>query len=383
MNTTFDVNTKGDRIYLTGSVIIMNTNKIFISQAVPGMIVAEDVFTKDNHLVISKETKLTDKIITRLEFYSIIEITVYTMSVPSDASEFLVDTTYYEKIKHSESFQRFHLAYKNTVNEFKNTLDQIVTAQKEIDTDQLLADTSRILYQCDSNIEVFNMLHCIRDYDDTTYVHSLNVALICNIIGKWLNFTPEDLEAITLSGLLHDLGKLMIPAKIITKPAKLTDEEFTLIKTHTIRGYNLLKSKRIDNRIKHAALMHHERCDGSGYPYGFYSEQIDPFAKLVAIADVYDAMTCSRVYRGPLCPFDVVSIFESEGYTKYDPKYIITFLEGIVLTYMNNSVRLNNDMVGEIIFINKSALSRPVVKVGDDQFIDLSKEKDLHIVSLV
>lgn len=346
------------------------------------MIVAEDVYTKDNHLIIAKETTLTDKIITRLEFYNIIDISVYSMPNKVDESITLEKSSYIDLIRKSESFQRFHMAYRNTVNDFKISLDNIVADQKEIDTDQLLTDVSKILYHCDSYIELFNMLHCMRDYDDTTYVHSLNVALICNIIGKWLHYKPEDLEAITLSGLLHDLGKLMIPSHIITKPAKLTAEEYSTIKTHTIRGYNLLKSKHIDPRIKHSALMHHERCDGSGYPYGFYSEQIDPFAKLVAIADVYDAMTCARVYRGPLCPFDVVSIFETEGYSKYDPKYIMTFLEGIVQTYIHNSVKLNNGNVGEIILINKMELSRPVVKIEDD-YIDLTKQRDLQIVSLV
>ncbi len=360
----------------------MNISKILISQAVPGMVVADDVFTQDNHLIISKDTTLTDKIITRLEFYSIIDVSVYSMST-NPVSEILNDkSTYYENIKKSEAFQRFHLAYKNTVNEFKLTLDHFISVQKDLDTEKLLSDTSNILNQYESNIELFNMLHCIRQYDDTTYVHSLNVALICNIIGKWLNFSSKDLEVITLCGMLHDLGKLMIPSNIITKPSKLTDEEYSTIKTHTLRGYNLLKSKQIDPRIKHSALMHHERCDGSGYPYSFYSEQIDPFAKLVSIADVYDAMTCARVYRGPLCPFEVVTIFETEGYTKYDPKYIMIFLEGIVQTYINNTVQLSNGMIGEIILINKLELSRPVIKVNDT-FIDLAKQRDLHIASLV
>ena len=346
------------------------------------MTIAVDIYTRDNHLIIAKDTRLTDKIITRLEFYSVIDISVYSETDYINTEVEYAKSTYYEEIKKSEAFQRFHLAYKNTVNEFKTILDHIVTDQQEVDTDQLLGDVSKILFQCDSNIDLFNMLHCMRQYDDTTYVHCLNVALICNIIGKWLHFMPEDLEVITLSGLLHDLGKLMIPANIIAKPAKLTDEEFNTIKTHTIRGYNILKGKHIDPRIKHAALMHHERCDGSGYPYGFYSEQIDSFAKLVAIADVYDAMTCARVYRGPLCPFDVVSIFETEGFTKYDPKFIMTFLEGIVQTYMHNSVLLSNDLIGEIVFINKLELSRPVVKV-QDQFFDLTKHRDLHITSLI
>lgn len=346
------------------------------------MTIAEDIFTKDNHLVIAKDTILTDKIITRLEFYSVTDICVYSNADLISVETEYVQNSYYEEIRKSEAFMRFHMAYKNTVNGFKTSLDNIVTNQKDIDADQLLADVSKILYQCNSNIEIFNMLHCIRQYDDTTYVHSINVSLICNIIGRWLHFNPEDLEVITLCGLLHDLGKLMIPSKIITKPAKLTDEEFNTVKTHTLRGYNLLKSKKIDPRIKHAALMHHERCDGSGYPYGYYSDQIDSYAKLVAIADVYDAMTCARVYRGPLCPFQVVSIFETEGFTKYDPKFILTFLEGIVQTYIHNSVRLSNNMVGEIIMINRMDLSKPVIKAGND-FIDLTKHRDLTIEALI
>lgn len=361
---------------------VMNIKKILINQAVPGMVVAEDIYTKDGHLIIAKDTALTDKIITRLEFYSIIDLSIF--SIPSvKSTDFLKEaSSYNETIKKSEAFQRFHLAYKNTVSELKQNLDSFITGEKDIDTDKLLSEANEILSRCNSNIEVFNMLHCMRQYDDTTYIHSLNVALICNIIGKWLQFSEEDLAVITMCGLLHDIGKLLIPEDIIKKPAKLNEEEFSTVKTHTIRGYKVLKDRDIDPRIKLSALMHHERCDGSGYPYGFYSDQIDRFAKLVAIADVYDAMTCARVYRGPLCPFEAVTIFENEGFTKYDPKFIMTFLEGIVQTYVHNTVKLNNKITGEIILINKLELSRPVVKVGD-KYIDLTKMRDLQITSFV
>lgn len=360
----------------------MKTIKVLVNQAVPGMIISSDVYTKDGHLVIAKDTQLTDKIITRLVFYSILDVSVYDATNSEKTYIEQEASSYYESIKKSEGFLRFLQAYKNTVLSFKNTIDRVINGEQEIETDKLLKDTKNILSKFDSNIDLFNMLHCIRQYDDTTYIHSLNVAIICNIIGKWLDFDQEDLDVITLCGLLHDVGKLMIPSKIIKKPSKLTDDEYTLVKTHTIRGYNLLKNKDIDSRIKHAALMHHERCDGTGYPYGFNNDQIDSFAKLVSIADVYDAMTCARVYRGPLCPFQVVSIFESEGYSKYDPKYIMTFLEGIVQTYIHNTVKLNNGVEGEIIFINKLELSRPVVRSGK-QFIDLTKQRDLQIASVI
>lgn len=364
------------------SVLIMKVVKIITTQAIPGMVVAEDVFTKDSHLIISKETLLTDRLITRLEFYSIFELSVYSESDQLSIDTDFVDTTYYEKIRNSESFKRFQIAYLNTVDEYQNNLNDLASGKKEPDTDYLLSLVNNILYNYSSNLELIDMLHCMRNYDDTTYIHSLNVALICNIIGKWLDYSPYDLETITLCGLLHDLGKLMMPQDIISKPAKLTEEEFNIIKTHPLRGYNILKAKNIDQRIKHSALMHHERCDGSGYPFGFRSEQIDSFAKLVAIADVYDAMTCARVYRGPLCPFEVVSIFESEGYVKYDSKYIMTFLEGIVQTYIHNNVRLSNQEIGEIVLINRNELSRPIVMVGD-KFIDLTRQRDLHIEAMI
>ncbi len=363
-------------------VITMKIEKILMNQAIPGMIVAYDVYTPDNHLIIAKDTALTDKMITRLKFYSILELSVYFTPQNIDYNITSETSTYYEIIKKSESFQRFHLAYMNTVQEYKHTLNSIVTDQVELHTDQLLEEINHIINQCNNNIELFHMLHCMRDYDDITFIHCLNVAIICNIIGKWLKFDSSDLEVITLCGLLHDIGKLFIPSNIILKPDQLTEEEFSTVKTHTIRGYNLLKAKSIDQRIKHSILMHHERCDGSGYPYGFYSEQIDDFAKLVSIADVYDAMTCARVYRGPLCPFEVISIFETEGYSKYDPKYIMPFLHGIVQTYIHTGVLLNNGMSGDIIMINKMELSRPVIKV-QDTFIDLSKQRDLYITCVV
>lgn len=360
----------------------MDTQKILTSQAIPGMVVAEDVYTKDLHLIIGKDTVLTDKIITRLEFYSITDITVYAKDSFIHIENEYIENTFFNEIKNSESFKLFNKAYHNAVNNIKESFNNLVRNNQDVNPDQLLLDVNKILYQCKTNIELFNMLHCMREYDDTTYIHSLNVALICNILGKWLHFSKEDLETITLCGLLHDVGKMLVPNDIISKPAKLTNEEFMVIKTHAVRGFNLLRDKNIDVRIKNTALMHHERCDGSGYPNGLVAHEIEPFAKLVAIADVYDAMTCARVYRGPLCPFEVIHLFETEGYRKYDTRYILTFLEGIVQTYINANVRLNNDMKGEIVMINKFALSKPVVKVGSD-FIDLSRQRELYIAALI
>jgi putative nucleotidyltransferase with HDIG domain len=360
----------------------MKYTRIALSQTTPGMVTAENVTTPDGHLVVMKGTALTDKTILHLKACSIDDFLVYTNSEFVSCENSFVINTFHEKVRNSESFQRFCLAYKNNIQVFQNTLCSTVNEQSDIDLNLLLNEVHKILFRFDTHIELFKMLHQIRHFDDTTYVHSLNVALICNIIGKWLHFDTRDMEVITLCGLLHDVGKLLIPLKIISKPSRLSTEEFSTIQSHTIYGYNILKNNYLDKRIALSALMHHERCDGSGYPYGFSSGKIDPFAKLVAIADVFEAMTSARVYRGPLCPFEVISMFEKEGFTKYDPKFVLIFLEGIVNTYMHNEVFLSNGVRGEIISINRKELSRPIIQF-DDTYIDLTKNRELHIAAVI
>ena len=125
-------------------------------------------------------------------------------------------------------------------------------------------------------------------------------------------------------------------------------------------------------------MRHHERCDGSGYPGGFRGDQIEEFARIVAIADTYDAMTSERVYRAAICPFEVIHMFEREGLSKYDARFLIPFLEKAVQAYINTKVLLSNGMTGRVIMINRKDLARPVVKVKDE-FIDLSYDTSIKI----
>ena len=137
----------------------------------------------------------------------------------------------------------------------------------------------------------------------------------------------------------------------------------------------------IDERIKNAALMHHERYDGRGYPGGLSGNLIDETARIVAVADVYDAMTADRVYREGICPFDVIGYFQNE-ISVFDPRYLLLFLEKTAETYVSNKVLLNNGTEAKILMINKAALGRPVVMTGEE-IIDLSKKKELKISKLL
>jgi putative nucleotidyltransferase with HDIG domain len=359
----------------------VRTIRIPVKKAVPGMIAAEDIYNTSNQLVISKGTKLSDKVITRLKFHLISDLFIIIEDKKPEVPE-KTNASFSEITKESVEFKHFNKAFVESVHDFKGELNKIMDKDAPIDTSGLLQHATSILSESRNGMHVFEMLHCMREYDDLTYVHSLNVALICNVFGKWLKLSESDIEILTLSGMLHDIGKQMLPASIINKQGVLTIAEYSTIKTHTIQGYNILKDQDIDQRVKYATLMHHERCDGSGYPNKLHGPEIESFAKIIAIVDVYDAMTSARVYRPALSPFSAISIFESEGLQKYDPHYIMTFLQEIVQSYVGNRVRLSNNLEGEIRLINKNSLSKPVVQCGSN-FIDLSKESNISIVKIL
>lgn len=358
--------------------------RLSTAELIPGMVTSEDVYTYTNQLLIPRGTVLTDKAITKLEFYSIINVRVEDEL----SKEYLAnpgmpeDVSYAEKIKRSPEFIAFKARFDEEVPKFQNMLDAIALNKKVLNTDELLYFTLNLLKSESGYLSVFDMLHNMRQYDDMTYVHSINVALMCNVFARWLRMTEEETKIATLCGLLHDIGKVAVPQDIIKKPGKLTEGEYTLVKKHTLEGYNALKAQGAPLPIMNAALMHHERCDGSGYPFGIKNSKIDTFAKMVAIVDVYDAMTSARIYRGPMCPFKVVDIIEEECLQKYDTRFIMTFLENIVNTYMLNRVKLNDGRIGDVIFINRSSLARPTIKSGNE-FIDLSTEPNLFIEAII
>ena len=349
--------------------------QVATAKLIPGMIIAKDVYTHDDQLILPEGFSLTDHTITKLAYYTIPFVFVKdnseiksksAISVPEEAPRSVY-------IRKSPEFQKFSAQFKQDVSQFKDILNDVVERNAPLDVDLLLQDTLSLLDNSRGNIHVFDMLHNLRQYDDLTYTHGLNVALICNVLASWLNLKPEEIELATQCGLLHDIGKLKIPEQIIKKPDRLTDQEYDIIKKHPVEGYKILRKCNVNMHIMNAALMHHERCDGKGYPLGLPAEKIDMYAKIVSIADVYDAMTAARVYRGPLCPFKVIEIFEHEGFQKYDTKFILTFLENVVNTYISNTVRLTDGREGVVFFINKHHLSRPILKTKDG-YIDLSKE---------
>lgn len=366
----------------------------------PGMVTAIPVRTKRGQLIINPNVELTRTLISRLEFYGIASVQITEnkqvatpMETPKDPAYFpakspvsapspVSDASYSQKLKSSPEFQRFQVDFTLRSQDLKNCFDAYLSDGGTVNKEELLSKTISLVSPKQTTLDVFDMLHNMRQVNDSTYAHSLNVAIISRIIGKWLHFSNEELDTLTLAGLLHDIGKTKISDEVLNKDGKLTDEEFQMIRNHPKYGYDILKSQPLNSHIKKAALMHHERCDGSGYPMGLTMEEIDDYALIIAIADVYDAMTAARSYRAPLCPFEVIAEFEKDGLQKYKPKYILTFLENIANAYQNNRVMLSDGTSARIVLLNHRRLSKPLVQLDDGACIDLEKSP-LYIKAII
>ena len=350
-----------------------------------GMIIAEPVKTPLGQLLAEKDTEVTRQLINRMKLYRV----EYAMvegsdpDTPTPKTHAAASKTHSQKVAASNEFKDFQLKYFQSIDELKKVFNAAYKDSADIDTTELLASVSDLFTCRKTIIELFDMLFNMRILTDPLYSHCLNVGLISRMIGRWLKLGREELNLLTLAGLLHDIGKIKIPDEVLNKPGKLTDSEFALIQRHPIFGYDILKKQPLDPRIKKAALMHHERCDGSGYPSKLTDKFIDDYAMIVGIADVYDAMTAARSYRAPLCPFQVLSNFEEDGYQKYKTKYILTFLKHIASAYQNNRVILSDGYACNIVMLNQHSLSRPMVQLDDGSIIDLSTSRDLFIKSVL
>lgn len=356
----------------------MTIKKLLTTEVKEGMVIATDVYDNQGRLIVPKETRLDDSIIRKLEKYSVFLVKILEGYDEENGKREIVG--FYEKLSSSQDFEQFESTFNKATLKLRNSFSDIASGVTEINEKEMLSGVRDII-EANKSASMLDMLNCMRGYDDLTYVHCISVALVCDVMAGWLGMNKDDTDELVLAGLLHDIGKLKIPKQIITKNGKLTDAEYRVVKYHPALGYEILKNTSVSDRVKKAALMHHERYDGGGYPSGLKGEEITEFGRIVAIADVYDAMTANRVYRDGLCPYDVIEHFQKDM-NIYDPHFLLVFLEHTAESYVSNKVRLSNGEEGKILMINKTNISRPVVMVGD-KVRDLSREKDLKVVKLL
>lgn len=219
----------------------------------------------------------------------------------------------------------------------------------------------------------------LKTKDEYTFRHTVCVGIIATLIGKWLNLSPIDLYDLSLGATLHDIGKARIPSHILNKPGRLTQEEYREMKRHTIYGYKLLQNiPELNERVAMIALQHHEREDGGGYPFSLRGEKIEKLAKIVAIADVYHAMSSSRVYHQAEPFHIVITQMQNDVFGKFDPSIMLVFLYRIMNSLVGQRVLLSSGEEGTIIMVDPYEPLRALVRC-EDTLIDLRLNRGLRI----
>lgn len=223
-----------------------------------------------------------------------------------------------------------------------------------------------------NNHDLLMLLADICEYDSYIFTHSLNVTMYSLAIGIKLKLKEKDLQALGMGAILHDVGKMKIPEKILLKPCRLTKEEFEVAKQHATEGFELLRHiPSVSLIVAHCAYQHHERLDGSGYPRGLTTEKILPFAKIIAIADVFDAVTSNRVYHKAILPHEALEILYAGSGTLFDPNLIRTFRQAVAIYPVGLTVILSDGRKGVVSQQNVGISDRPVVRILEENGMDI------------
>lgn len=352
-----------------------------IAEAQEGMVLASDVLNEENAVILKENSVLTQSCIEKLKM-NLVERVLIKTNEPQEKKPPKQNPYAAVPVEQRAEFKEFEKNYATVTTDVKKVIMAIGDGA-QIRLDQLFKMTDGIMNKLSRKSDVLTFLASIKSADEHTFTHSNNVSLLCNLFSRWLNYNETDTLHLTCAGILHDIGKTRIPSEVLNKKGRLTDEEFKIIKNHTVLGYRILEGHDIPKNIHLAALLHHEKINGKGYPTGLGGDKIDAMSKIVSICDIYDAMTANRIYRPKLCPFEVIREFERNVFGELDTKYLLIFLKNIANTYVDAPVRLNDGREGVVIFINSQNLSKPIVRLNDGEILDLSHIDELRIEAMV
>ncbi len=286
---------------------------------------------------------------------------------------------------HAEEVRRARKLHQDATQLVGNMMADIRLG-KQIEVDQcepLVDDILDSIFRFPSALLPLAQMKTVDEY---TFQHSVSVSALAVAFGRTLNMPRDIIKELALGGLLHDVGKAQVPARILNKPGKLTDDEFAVMKQHATYSANLLKhTKGVSEIALMAAAQHHERYDGSGYPHRLKGAAISIYGQMLAITDVYDAITSLRVYHNGMPPTEALRKMYEWSKTHFDPSLVQAFIKGIGIYPAGSLVRMESGIMGIVRETAQNNLLKPVVKTFyhadkkcylDPKILDLSTVHD-------
>ena len=340
--------------------------RIDLRRAKPGMVLASPVLSDNGRVMINENVPLTEAMLQNLATWQIPSLSIWDE----------------EELPQQFSATHFADGYDSTLQ----LVDSAFAGMRfcgELPLAEMQQSVIGSVLQMTDTIGAMHHLHAMRRLGEYTIHHSIGVSVICGVLGKWMGYEGTALRDILLAGLLHDIGKTQVPETLLAKPEKLTSEEMTQMKKHSALAIELLrKTETATMDVVLAILQHHERMDGSGYPNGLRGDQIHPYARILAVADLYDAVTSERPFQQKTSPFSAARLIAGDMYDKLDTATCATFLEHLRDQFIGCKVRLSDGRLAEVIMIGGDYTFQPVVKTQDGNFIDISRNTNLRISEL-
>lgn len=330
-----------------------------------GMMVGKDLFGKDGILMLKEGQVITDINISRIHSLGFQGIYVIDDISHDIHIQSIIDDTLRQR----------------TISAIKHVFgcvakDDDKKATMNIEASKMLVEN--IIDEIINNKHLIINMVDLKMFDDYTYYHSVNVAVISIVMGISLGLSRKDLYNLGLGALLHDIGKVFVPKDILNKEGKLTDEEYTEVMSHSEKGYQYLKEKwNIPLKSYLAVLYHHEKYDGTGYPKGKKRDDIQLFGRIIAIADVYDALISDRPYRKAVLPSDAVEYIMGGCGVFFDPELVQIFVKKVAPYPLGTCVKLSNGQIGIVVENYADACLRPRVKLLE--YIDETEEVYLDL----
>lgn len=342
----------------------MRQNYVNVNEDIIGCFLGDDVYTAGGNMIVPEDTLITEYIVKKLHEFKIKKVYIYkTNAIHGD--EYLDNSVISDAQK----------KYIEDVNIAKIMI-QDLAAGKELDFSKAEDVSEHIYSKLNDCSSLMDCVNSVRIADEYTYSHLLNVSVYAMLLAKWMGLSNNQVKDVVMAGLLHDIGKSQIPLEILNKKGPLTPSEFEIMKKHTVYGYEMIKNnKDISNDVKRAVIMHHEKEDGTGYPFGIKGDQKNLYSKIITVADIFDAITSERVYRGRQTPFEAFKEFEKIGFNSVDPKVMMVLFSNMPHYYIGSKVKMENGEIGEIVYVPNQCVYAPVVRVNDN-FYDLTREPD-------
>lgn len=346
---------------------------IYIEDLKDGMILSKDLEINGRVLLV-QDTQLTENIIYKLKNQYILD----KIEVYDDKSQ-LYENMFSEKEKSIEEIEE---SFQKLTDNMKDIFEGIYSIQSN-GIEEVRKFAKKIQEELKSTSSVIKNIVIKGSGDDAIYRHSVNVAALSAILGKWIGLDEVKINLLTYSAILHDFGKTQINPQILNKKGKLRKDEIKEIERHPTITYNHIKEiSFLDSSVSYGVLMHHEREDGSGYPLGIKGDKIHIFSKIIAIADVFDVVNSNRGYKKKKGALEALEIIKEEGLRKLNYEYCDIFLKHIINYYMGESVLLSDGNVGKIIQLDINNISEPLL-LCEDKFIDVKKEKNIVVENLI